>query len=353
MSMGERVKSARFAAGMSLRELAGRVGVSHTAIAKYEGDLDVPSSDVLLRLAHELGVKVDYFFRPSAVGAVEARYRKRSCLPAKAERALVGQIRDAAERYVDVEFLLSHGTVPFEMPEGFPMAVASMEGAEAAADALRCSWLLGSDPIENLTALLEDRGLVVHAVDADRRFDACAFWADGRPVIAVNRAFPGDRQRLSLAHELAHILLVPADGLPQERLAQRFAGAFLVPAGAVRLELGMVRRWLDPFELHLLKHKWGLSMKAWVVRARDAGVLTEAGAVRHFKWFNKEAWAETEPWDPLPAEEPSRLVKLVLRALAENLVSSSRASELLGMSLTEFWRQQSVLHGEGPGRVCS
>ena len=45
----------------------------------------------------------------------------------------------------------------------------------------------------------------------------------------------------------------------------------------------------------MLKHKYGLSMQAWIYRARDLGVLTDAGAVALFKKFNKLGWRDKEP----------------------------------------------------------
>jgi transcriptional regulator with XRE-family HTH domain len=60
--IGKRLKLARAAAGLSLRELAERIGnrVSAQQIGKYERDEDVPSSGVLIALGHALGVSVDY-----------------------------------------------------------------------------------------------------------------------------------------------------------------------------------------------------------------------------------------------------------------------------------------------------
>jgi transcriptional regulator with XRE-family HTH domain len=65
--IGERIKIARRAAGLSQRALAKAVGVSAMAISKYERELDTPGSDVLLRLAQALGVKTEYFLRPTTV----------------------------------------------------------------------------------------------------------------------------------------------------------------------------------------------------------------------------------------------------------------------------------------------
>ena len=61
--IGERIKQARQASGLSQQALAEKVGVSAKAISKYERNLDTPSSDVLLRLGQALDVRLDYFFR--------------------------------------------------------------------------------------------------------------------------------------------------------------------------------------------------------------------------------------------------------------------------------------------------
>ena len=46
--IGERIKQARKAAGLSLRALADRAGVTAMAISKYEAGKSTPSSRVLL-----------------------------------------------------------------------------------------------------------------------------------------------------------------------------------------------------------------------------------------------------------------------------------------------------------------
>jgi len=60
----KRLKQARKAAGLSLRALGDKVGVSQAAIKKYEDDLSKPSSDKLMKLAKALGVRSEYFFIP-------------------------------------------------------------------------------------------------------------------------------------------------------------------------------------------------------------------------------------------------------------------------------------------------
>jgi Zn-dependent peptidase ImmA (M78 family)/DNA-binding XRE family transcriptional regulator len=337
MSIGGRLKQARRVAGLSLRDLADQVGVSAMAISKYERDLDVPSSGVLLRLARGLGVKTEYFFRARSIDLTVPTYRKRCSLRCQQEQAVMGQVQEWLERYFEVENLLSLEPLAnlSELVGRYP--VNSMDDVERAAEDLRDDWNLGTDPIENLMDLLEDRGVKVGLVEAEDEFDACTFWVgEEAAIIAVKRGVPGDRQRFNLAHELGHIVLSPGEGLDAEKAAHRFAGAFLVPAAVVRQELGQQRRNLGLAELLLLKRKYGLSAQAWVYRARDLGIVTPAAATALFRNFGRMGWRRQEPGAPVPEEAPMRMERLVLRGLAEDLISEARAAELLGRPVQRF-----------------
>ncbi|MEW6424498.1 MAG: XRE family transcriptional regulator [Bacillota bacterium] len=351
MIIGERLKLARRAAGLSLRELAANVGVTAQALSKYERGLDTPSSGVLLRLAEALGVKVEYFFRTRSVKLFLPTYRNNSNLRRKKEGAVLARVQGWLERYLEVEELFSFGEDArrFILPEGVNPCIAVPGEAERVAGELRAAWQAGLDPIENLTELLEDKGIKVGLVEGAKGFDACTFSTEeGCPVIAVRRDLPGDRQRFNLAHELGHVILRPEKGVSAEKAAHRFAGAFLVPAPAARRELGDRRHALSLYELHLLKHKYGLSMQAWVYRAKDLGIISEALARNLFREFRRRGWCEKEPGDQLPPEEPKRMERLVMRALTEDLISESRAAELVDKPLAEFWREVAERHGGFP-----
>lgn len=174
-------------------------------------------------------------------------------------------------------------------------------------------------------------------IEGHDRFDACTFETEaGTPVIVTKRDLPGDRQRMNIAHELGHFLMAT----DHEPSAFRFAGALLVPKGKVYFELGTKRRTLDLQELQILKHKYGMSMQGWIYRARELGVLSKDAAARLFRQSSTRGWCHREPGDPFPREEPQRLVRLVHRAVAEDLISYSRAAELLGQPTRLFFREE-------------
>ena len=355
MTLGERIKLGRKSSGLSLRALAEEVGVSAQAISKYERDQDVPSSGVLLRLAQALDVRVEFFFRQRPVSISAPDYRKRVALPRKQEEAVKARVQEWLERYLEAESFFDLEPMPqFDLPENMKRQVASVAEVEDVAVGLRQAWGLGLAPIENMIELLEDHGIKVGLVDAHDEFDGCIMWANETiPVIVVKRDLPGDRQRFNLAHELGHLVLDPVSGVDIEKAAYRFAGAFLVPAQKVYFELGERRQSLDLLELHSLKHKYGLSMQGWTYRAKDLGILSSNAATHLLRQFRQNGRHRKEPGDQLPSEEPERMTRLILRALAEDLISESRAADLLGRPLTRLGREE-VKHDAGLAvGVCS
>lgn len=334
MSIGSRLKRARKGANVSQRDLADRVGLSAMMISKYEREKSVPDSEMLLRFAKELGTKIDYFFRPESFSVELHAYRKHASLGKKKLEAIKVHIQDWLERYLEVEDFFPQEKIQIDLPS---YKVEAMDDVEDVAKALREEWHLGMDPIENLIQLLEDKGIKVGLVSGFDDFDACTFTFDGHYVIASKSEISGDRQRFNIAHELGHLVLQCQGELDEEKAANRFAGAFLVPAERAIYELGVYRKDLDVNELYLLKHKYGLSMQAWIYRAKDLKVISE-NTFRHlFKHFRSNDWHREEPGDPYPSEKPLRMEKLIYRALAEDLITRSKAGALLGKPLQHRW----------------
>jgi len=334
MTIGLRIKQARKASRMSLRSLAEEAGVSAMAISKYERNEMVPSSTVVIRLAQSMDIPVDHFFRPIQKNIKVQAYRKHASLQVKEQEAIQARIQEWLERYFEIEDIVLLDTPPIALPQ---FVIGSLEDVEQAAEEMRQVWGLGMDAIENLTEVLEDRGIKVGQVDGFNDFDACTFLVKDQPVIVTRSGIPGDRQRYNLAHELGHLVLKAPPDIDEEKAAHRFAGAFLVPAVSVRFELGNQRTSLGLSELYMLKKKYGLSMQAWIFRARDLEVISESTAKLMFRSFRQKGWSRREPGEQIQAEEPMRMRLLVYRALAEDMISRSRMQELLGEPLDETW----------------
>lgn len=96
----------------------------------------------------------------------------------------------------------------------------------------------------------------------------------------------------------------------------------------------------------MLKHKYGLSMQAWVYRAKDLEIISASTAASLFQRFHANEWHHIEPGEPYPLETPMRMERLVYRALAEDLISRSRAQELLGKPLQQPWEIKVLQHND-------
>jgi len=349
--IADRIRQARLASGLTLAALGARVGVSHTAIQKFERGLLTPSSAQLLKLARACGIRTEYFFRSHAVELLQTEFRKNSTFGKTAQEALKIKVVELVEKRVE---LLSAFPEPpltaFAPPATLPKRIITAEQIETFSDQLRDAWQLGMNPIADLTDTLEGLGLMVVMVDEQNPgfsgLTAKVRTDFGReyPVVAVSKRWPGDRQRFTLAHELGHLLLEGrlASAIDEEKACDRFAGAFLAPRSAVQQFLGQQRHALEWQELHALKHEFGLSMAGWLQRAKQCGVITESVHVAIFKQFSAKGWRKCEPGQPLLQEHPRLFDQLVYRALAEQYISESKAAELLGIPMMRFHKERQL-----------
>jgi Zn-dependent peptidase ImmA (M78 family)/transcriptional regulator with XRE-family HTH domain len=341
---GERLKLARKRSGLSLRGLADAIdhAVTAQAIGRYERGEMLPGSANALKLAKALGVPLSYLFNPSEIRLEGVEFRKAAATRVR-ERAMVeAAVVDSLGRYLLVEDWLSIGSHVWDKPDGAPFKVADFDDAETAAESVRKAWNLGGDAIPNVTELLEEHGIKVLKLDFPLSVDGltCRVARPDRekvPVIVGSEAKSVERRRFTLAHELGHMVMAIDGDLDEEKACQRFASAFLMPREDLLFEVGQRRHAFGYAEIIEIKRMYGVSAAALIVRLRDLGVITEGILQTVFRGVGRN-WRKAEP-EPLPEnEEPRRFRRLVLRALAEDVIALPKAAELLRKSTGEVSR---------------
>lgn len=349
--IGQRLKLARSASGMSLRGLEERIGnrVTAQAIGKYERDESMPSSGVLIALADALDVSVDYLVGDQEMVLEAVEFRKKKITNKREEAQVEAKVLHLLERYLMVEEILDLPSVDWDKPREAPYPVNhDVSEADRAARSLRQHWGLGSDPIPNLVELLEERGIKILAVDLTNIDGLTArvrrTHKGAVPVIVVNRKDWGERQRFTLAHELGHMVMDVDAKLDEEKAAHRFAGAFLMPADALWAEIGKHRTSIGGRELFYLKQLLGVSVQAITYRCKDLGIFSQTLFRRLFHEFSRLGWRSPPYEEPfaLRGEEPTRFKRLTLRALAEGAISEPKAAELLGLTVRELNQRMEV-----------
>jgi len=346
--IGQRLRIARAASGLSLRDLEAAIGnlVTAQAIGKYERNQDMPSSRVLSALAKALRVSEDHLLSTDEMVLDGVEFRKKAITSKREEAFVEGQTLHLLERYLTLEDALKLASVEWDRPVEAPYPITQVADAENAARAIRTHWKLGIDPIPRLAELLEERGIKVLSIDLS---DIDGLTARVRrkkgpalPVIVIKETEWSERKRFTLAHELGHMLMEVREGVNAEKAANRFAGAFLMPAEALWREIGKKRTMISMGELLRLKELFGASFQAITYRCHDLGIINDAAYRRLFQIFNERGWRKwpfEEPGALDPScERPRRMERLCMRALAEGLISESKAAEILGTSVRELTR---------------
>jgi Zn-dependent peptidase ImmA (M78 family)/DNA-binding XRE family transcriptional regulator len=339
-----RLRAARKMAGLTLEDLSGLLGhrVTKQALNKYEQDTMKPDSDLLLPLCEALGVRPDYFTRAHQVNIEHYSFRKLAKLQKREQAMAIEKTRDAVERYFELEDLLGMEQ-PFEQHiPGLDFVVSDADGAEQAALLVRQAYQLGNGPLYNVVEMLEEKGIRVIEIELDEGFNGMSAMIDDRvPVIVLNSFFDNklDRKRFTTLHELAHLLIrfdPELEEKQQERLCDAFAGAMLLPGEQVRTMLGSHRSALIWNELVLIKELYGISIRAILYRARKYDIITDYDLTSKMAELSRFYGRKREPGQYKGAEKAVRFRQLLLRAIAEAIISESKAAELDGKKLAEF-----------------
>ena len=343
---GTRLKLARKKAGLSLQELSDSIQnrITKQAINKYESGQMAPSSDIIPLLSEALDVKPDYFFKKNVLTLGKVLFRKKVRMSKRLEESIIEKVRDYIERYLEIENILNIQS-SFKNPlEGF--ANQTKEDVEVAAKKLRQFWDLGSGPILNLIEILELRGVKVLLLNEVEDFDGLAVFSEsGLPIVAVNtRGKSIERLRFTIIHELAHLLLHldysnGNDSNHEEVLCHYFGSCFLLPTEILLNLIGDKRSYIRIEELISIKESYGISIRATTHRLKDLLVVTETYYRRWMIYLSKTYGAKNEPGQFKGEERAKNFELLVNRALAEELISISKASILLNTNITNLTRK--------------
>ena len=323
--VGERLKEAREARGLTRVMLGELVGVSPMSISHYEKGTHRPRPGLTEKIARQLNLPERFFLRP--VQPVERKPQNifwRSYVATK-------QARIKCERRFrwleNITAYLAHFLdfpaikVPnLQIPEdSFSL---DEDRIEAAAEEARCFWGLGDGPISEVFLLAENNGIIVsHMSLGNDRLDAFSQWLpEGFAFIVIgSERDSAVRCRYSAAHEIAHLVLHKnqqnkAKSDLHSRLewqAFRFASAFLLPPKSFLSELWAPT--LDAFRS--LKERWKVSIGVMIKRCEELGVINDKQAQRLWINYARRGWKKQEPLDDSIAREAPRMLRRGLELL--------------------------------------
>jgi Zn-dependent peptidase ImmA (M78 family)/transcriptional regulator with XRE-family HTH domain len=307
---------AREARALTQGELAAAISLGQGTLSKYETGMLDPTTEVVEELARELGFPASFFNQPDQpYGFPPYHYRKRKKLSAKTLGRISAEmnIRRMHIKQMCVSFARNTNRfIPEIDPDDYHGKAKKRLDPEDVARTLREMWMLPRGPIANMVDLLEDNGAIVVPCDfGTDLLDALSQRTDGMPVlIYMNINAPADRLRLTLAHELGHMVLHTTtlrDDDKMEEEADAFAGAFLLPAEDIKPQL---RRGLDLRHLANMKGYWKVSMAAIAVRADRLKLVSPYQSKSFWMEMGRLGYRKREPNEP-SREDPKLLKQMI------------------------------------------
>lgn len=303
---------AREARGLTQTELAAQTGATQGTLSKYENGMSEAPSEFVTILARVLRYPATFFYQAEQVfGFPPFHYRKRKKMSAKALGRIVAEMnirRMHVKKLAHSYELKTNRFIPEIDRNEFRGAAKRSPNIEDIARSVRESWMLPRGPIANMVDLIEENGGIVIPCDFQTDLlDAMSQRIDGMPVLFfVNINAPADRVRHTLAHELGHMVLhttVFKDDSEMEDEADHFAGAFLLPADEMRIQL----RRFDLRQLANMKGHWKVSMQAIAYRAFRLRLITPYQSKMFWIEMSKLGYRKNEPNEP--AKEAPKLLR--------------------------------------------
>lgn len=353
---GRRLTSLRAIYGLTQIDLAEHLEVTQSFLSHLErGDRPVPDA-LLMKASREFSLPVSFFTVDRSLAATgQATFRKNSRASARDEARVVALFDEAARLFRGVS--RASGYHPADLPDPSDYS----HDAEYVAEAMRAADGLGpEDPVPNAVRAAERFGIGVvdnlDRLDEETRGHTAVSRPsrhDDRPLVGLVAELPGAVKRLTVLHEVGHLVFdrdltgPVTTRSPEERRAYRFAGAYLLPERVVR------QRVSETLNLHgylPIKADYGISVGAIVMRARGLNVITPHRARSLQIQLASQGWRHNEPV-LVPDEKPLLLAQALRKAYGPR--PTAVAAQEIGNSpeWINRWVHADVRRAPGRGKV--
>lgn len=306
--VGTRIRRMRQVKGLGQVELAAEAGISAGMMSHIEKGRSVCPEEALRKIAEALDCGPGFLAGiTTRTSATRPWLRAYADAPQKVLARQLGEATNVA----DVIDVLNLRRVPVSLPvfdgdladaqaiEDFALdvrAVADIEEGAVIGHMIRFAERLGC-------VVLPMGGELGRHMGMSTRFGPLPVICVSRPSEVAEWHVPGDRQRLTVAHELGHLALHAAVAVPNrpegarevERQAFRFGAALLAPADAMYEELEEIGGRVTLKTLSEIKSRWGVAIKMLVGRFRDMGVISDEQARSLYKQISARGWNKAEP----------------------------------------------------------
>jgi len=326
----EILKLAREVRSITQEELATSIDIEQGTLSKIEKGVLQADQEIIKNISKVLGFPVTFFYQDKKVISIEGHYRRKISTSVKKMKQYIAQMTISEWHFMTMldEINLPEAKLPQwnVLEDGSPAMCAKH---------LREFWRIPKGRIANLTKFIEDNGVVIIALDLGELDGFSTYFNGNIPVIFVNKNFPPDRYRLTVAHELGHLILHFGNKVGPDRdletEAFEFAIEFLVPENSIRPYLSKI----TIEKLADLKSYWYISMAALLKYANTLGMVT--GNQYRYLWtqIGSLGYRKKEPVI-IPIETPGIINEIIHAFLSDLGYTKQELASTLHLTVQEF-----------------
>ncbi len=369
--LGERLRIAREAAGITQADAALAIEVARTTLVAIEQGQRRIRINELQQLARRYGTSVNALLRQEALQVdLAPRFRKVFGTSDKATDNAAKLLSDLVKAEVEMENLLGIRRIANYPPERPILRGDVRAQAEHDALELRQRLGLGNSPIADIVTLLElELGVRMYIRRLDSKISGLFAYDEALgPCMLLNANHPRDRRTQSVAHECGHFVSTrrepeilhsyDSENSREERYANAFGRAFLTPARAVSQKFQEVIAGSDRMSRRhviVLAHFFGVSREAMVRRLEELSLVKPAT----WDWFQSNGGITDDQARQVlgdllvpdahkaEADRPTtlRLNLLAVEVHRQGLLSEGQLARLLNLDRIEV---RQILDSAGP-----
>ena len=334
--IGDNIRIARLAHGLSLQDLSERLTASgypttKATLSNYETGKYSPNEDVLKAIAGQLFTPLEFFKRDPIIKS-NIQFFREPFITDRKRPYLEAYISAELDRFKYWESLLD---MDVSWRPGAPRHY-SPDDIETLAEEFREKYGAGTNAIASVCALLENQGWHLFALPdfSEASMNITGYdKATGMPFILYRTFGHQDDMRLALLRSVGLSLIKGQNQKETDALTARFARAVLLPQKQCISTFGKKRTRIARSELATGKRLFGLGKGSIMRRMLELGIIEES-LYKEFNAYVFEHFDSTRANGILDEstfyEVPTTWEMRAVRAETEGLVSSVSMKQYFG-----------------------
>ena len=325
---------ARESRGFTQQELAESIKYPQSTLSKIENGNQHMDDDLLKEIINFLDYPKSFFLQEMVIYPSNLHYRKKSDVSSKTLYTIEAHMNIYR---TNIQKLIRSIEMPVtKLP--FTDKISNLTPRDAA-KYMRQYWSVPKGPIDNISKIIEDNGIIIIPMDfgTDKIDGRSMITSNGNFIIFINNKLSGDRLRFTLAHELAHIVLhissLNVFETDIEKEAMIFASEFLMPEIEIKRQLMGDK--ITMAKLADLKRYWKTSMQAILYWAAILNVVTQNQAKYLWGQFSSLRIKMKEPID-IPVESPTLFKEITTGFIKHLGYTKEELSNTLSISLKDL-----------------